>query len=146
MGVDIKQIGIFGLSFSRGFDQTWLNLWRKEDGYSLDLYQDVEAEDDETDDDPIDSAVKISFEEGEEMLRRVFEEGRIEEWAPAYSEDDEGMDTDLSWTLDIDDLQENDLLFSSGNGKLPPREMIMGALAAIRAFEPRFAMCFKALR
>ena len=50
MGVDIKQIGIFGLSFSRGFDQTWLNLWRKEDGYSLDLYQDVEAEDDETDD------------------------------------------------------------------------------------------------
>lgn len=72
MGVDIKQIGIFGLSFSRGFDQTWLNLWRKEDGYSLDLYQDVEAEDDETDDDPIDSAVKISFEEGEEMLRRFF--------------------------------------------------------------------------
>ena len=27
MGVDIKQIGIFGLSFSRGFDQTWLNLF-----------------------------------------------------------------------------------------------------------------------
>lgn len=145
MSIDIKQIGIFGLSFSRGFDQTWLNLWRKEDGYSLDFYQDVEG-DDEADDDSIDSAVKISFEEGEDLLRRVFEEGRIEEWAAAYSAGDEGMDTDLNWTLDIDDLQENDLLFSSGNGKLPPREMIMSALTALRAYEPRFAMCFKALR
>ena len=143
MGIDIKQIGIFGLSFSRGFDQTWLNLWRKEDGYSLDLYQDVEAEDDETDDDPIESAVKISFEEGEELIRRVFEEGRIEEWAPAYSADDEGMDTDLAWTLDVDGLDEEDLLFSSGNGKLPPREMTMGVIRAIQSAEPRFAACFE---
>ena len=144
MSVDIKQIGIFGFSFSRGFDQTWFNLWLKEDGYSMDLYQDVETDD--GDDDPIESAVMITFEQGEDLLRRAFAEGRIEEWKEAYTDDDEGVDTDLSWTLDVDDPQENDLAFSSGNGKLPPRDMLMGVLDAIRAYEPRFAMCFEELR
>ena len=144
MSVDIRQIGIFGFSFSRGFDQTWFNLWLKEDGYSMDLYQDVETDD--GDDDPIESAVMITFEQGEDLLRRAFAEGRIEEWKEAYMPDDEGVDTDLSWTLDVDDPQENDLAFSSGNGKLPPRDMLMGVLDAIRAYEPRFALCFEELR
>lgn len=144
--MDIKQIGTFGLSFSRGFDQTWFNLWRKENGYSMDLYQDVEAEDDGDDDDPIETAVMISTEQGEQLLQRILDEGRVEEWAETYSADSEGMDSDLSWTLDIDDLNDQDMFFSSGNAKLPPREMIMGALTAIRSCEPRFAMCFKALR
>ena len=144
MSVDIRQIGIFGFSFSRGFDQTWFNLWLKEDGYSMDLYQDVETDD--GDDDPIESAVMITFEQGEDLLRRAFAEGRIEEWKEAYTADDEGVDTDLSWTLDVDDPQENDLAFSSGNGKLPPRDMLMVELDAIRAYEPRFAMCFEELR
>ena len=144
MSVDIGQIGIFGFSFSRGFDQTWFNLWLKEDGYSMDLYQDVETDD--GDDDPVESAVMITFEQGEDLLRRVFAEGRIEEWKEAYTPDDEGVDTDLSWTLDVDDPQENDLAFSSGNGKLPPRDMLMGVLDAIRAYEPRFALCFEELR
>ena len=144
MSVDIKQIGTFGVSFSRGFDQTWFNLWHKEDGYSMDLYQDVEYDD--GDDEPIESMVMITFEQGEDLLRRAFDEGRIEEWADTYGADDEGMVTDLSWTLDVDDLQEDDILFSSGNGKLPPRELTMGLLAAIRAYEPRFAMCFEELR
>ena len=144
MSVDIRQIGIFGFSFSRGFDQTWFNLWLKEDGYSMDLYQDVETDD--GDDDPIESAVMITFEQGEDLLRRAFAEGRIEEWKEVYTPDDEGVDTDLSWTLDVDDPQENDLAFSSGNGKLPPRDMLMGVLDAIRAYEPRFALCFEELR
>ena len=144
MSVDIRQIGIFGFSFSRGFDQTWFNLWLKEDGYSMDLYQDVETDD--GDDDPIESAVMTTFEQGEDLLRRAFAEGRIEEWKEVYTPDDEGVDTDLSWTLDVDDPQENDLAFSSGNGKLPPRDMLMGVLDAIRAYEPRFALCFEELR
>lgn len=144
MSIDIKEIGIFGLSFSRGFDQTWLNLWRKEDGYSIDLFQDVETDD--GDDEIVNTAVKISFDQGESLLRQAFEAGQVEDWRETYSSGDEGLDTDLSWTLDIDDLEEKDLLLSSGNGKLPPRDMIMGVLDAIRVYEPKFATCFEELR
>ena len=82
---------------------------------------------------------------GRNLLRRAFADGRIEEWKEAYTADDEGIDTDLSWTLDIDGENDADLAFSSGNGKLPPRDMTMGVLEAIRAYEPRFATCFKEL-
>lgn len=139
--MDVKTIGIFGLSFSRGFDQTWFNVWRKDDGYSLDFFQDVETDD--GDDEPIDTATKVSFEQGEALLERIFAEGRVEEWASIYSSGDEGMDTDLAWTLDVDGLDEEDILFSSGNGKLPPREMTMGVITAIQSAEPRFAACFE---
>lgn len=145
MDLDIKQIGIFGLSFSRGLDQSWVNLWRKEEGYSIDFFQDADSDVDE-DDDFIQSETMISFEEGEEVLRRVFEDGRISEWKQSYTSADEGIETNISWTLDIDDLEEKDLFLSSGNGKLPPRDMIMGALEAFRVHEPHFAMCFKELR
>lgn len=145
MEVDIKQIGIFGLSFSRGLDQAWVNLWRKEEGYSIDFFQDAESDDDD-EDEIIQSETMISFDEGEELLRRAFADGLINEWKQSYGSSDEGVDTDMSWTLDIDDLEEKDLFLSSGNGKLPPRGMILGVLEAIRVHEPRFAMCFKELR
>ena len=142
MAVDIEDIGTLGLSFSKGFDQTWFNLWRKEDCFSADFYQDVESDDDDVDDDPIETSSKIPLEEGEALLKRILDEGRVDEWKQAYTDSDEGMDTDLSWTLDIDDLQDGDLFFSSGNGKLPPRDLTMGILGAIRTVEPRFAACF----
>lgn len=144
MEIDITKIGILGISFSRGFDQTWFNLWRKDDGYSMDLYQDVE--DDESDDDEIvQTETIVSLEQGEEMIRRIFEDGKIEEWEASYS-GGANPETDLSWTLDVDDLQEQDMLFSSGNGKLPPRELMMGVIDAIRTGEPNFARCFQEFR
>ena len=145
MDLDIKQIGIFGLSFSRDLDQAWVNLWRKADGYSIDFFQDADSDVDE-DDDFIQSETMISFDAGEELLRRAFADGRIAEWKQTYSSAEEGADTNTSWTLDIDDLDEKDLFLSSGNGKLPPSDMIMGVLEAFRVHEPRFAMCFKELR
>ena len=145
MDVDVKQIGIFGLSFSRGMDQAWVNVWHKEDGYSIDFFQDAESDDDD-DDEIIQSMQMMSFDEGEELLRRAFSDGRIAEWKQAYTGDDDGINADMSWTLDVDDLDEKDLFLSSGNGKLPPRGMIMGVVEAFRAYEPRFAQCFKELR
>ena len=56
------------------------------------------------------------------------------------------METGLAWTLDIDVPDDADIFFSSGNGKLPPREMTMGVLGAIRSCEPSFALCFEELR
>ena len=141
MSINIKEIAVFGLSFSKGFDQVWFNLWRKDDGYSADFYQFTDD-----DDEPVESATKITFEQGEELLRRALEEGRIEEWAPAYAEADDGMATELAWTLDIDGPDDADIFFSSGNGKLPPREMTMGVLNAIRSYEPNFALCFEELQ
>ena len=145
MDIDIKQIGIFGLSFSRGFDQTWFNLWRKADGYSMDLHQDVESDDDD-DDEVIDTVKKISFEQGEQMLAAIMEQGHAAEWKPNYNNEPEAVDSDLTFTLDIDDLDEKDLLFSSGNGKLPPMAWMNGMLAAIRTGEPTFATCFEQLK
>ena len=90
------------MSFSKGLDQTWFNLWLKEDGYSMDLYQDVV--------------------------------------------DDEGPDTELSWTVDIDDENEWDMLFVSGNGKFPAGGLMDKVIEAIRAKEPTFAKCLADFR
>ncbi len=108
----------------------------------MDIYQDVE-DDESEEDELIQRETMISFEQGEALFRRIFEDGRIEEWEASYSGDPE---TDLSWTLDVDDLQEQDMIFSSGNGKLPPRELMMGVIEAIRAGEPEFARCFPEFR
>ena len=141
MKTDIKEIAIFGLSFSKGFDQVWFNLWLKDDGYSMDFYQFTDD-----DDEPLESATMISSEQGEELLLRMFENGRVEDWKDAYTAADEGVDTDLNWTLDVDGPNESDLIFSSGNGKLPPRAMTMGVIDAIRKYEPSFALCFDELK
>lgn len=145
MAIDIKSIGTFGLSFSKGLDQTWVNIIWKEDGYSVEFYQDVE--DDESDDDEmIDTSFLISHEQGEAIFKEAFEKGRLEEWKKQYSANEEGIDTDLTWTVDVDDKEDADLLFVSGNRKLPPDNMMNEVIAAVRAGEERFAKCFKEFR
>jgi hypothetical protein len=146
MNIDVRNIGIFGLSFSRGFDQTWFNLWRKEDGYSMDLFQNVESDDEDDDEEIIDTKVMISFEEGERILQSILDDGHVGKWAGNYNDVRDAEDSELTWTLDIDDLDEEDLFFSSGNGKMPQREWMMGVLDAIRTGEPGFGLCFKELR
>lgn len=44
MQADIRQIGTFGLSFSRGLDQTRFSLWRKEDGAASDVERPIRYE------------------------------------------------------------------------------------------------------
>ena len=143
MSIDIKKIGTFGISFSKGLDQTWFNLWLKDYGYSMDFYQNVEDETSDDEDEIIDTSEKITFEQGEEILRQVLENGRIEEWKSQYTVNDEGVATDLSWTIDIDDINDADMLFLSGNGKFPPLEEMKAVIRAIRVGEERFAKCFK---
>lgn len=143
MAIDVKQIGTFGLSFSRGLDQTWFNLWRKEDGFSMDLYEMVESDDPDADDEIIDTKKRISLELGDSILRNALEKGCLEEWKLRYLKDDEGIDSELNWTIDIDDTENNDLLLLSGNWKLPPNGWMTEVIKAIREGEENFAKCFK---
>ena len=145
MAIDIRQIGTFGISFSRGLDQTWFNLWRKDYGFSMDLYQSVEDEDSDDDDELINTVKAISFEEGESMLSEIFERGHLEAWKPQYSKTDEGPETDLNWTIDVDDVSDQDMLLISGNWKLPSNGWMSEILRVIRKGEPTFARCFKDL-
>lgn len=145
MAIDMKQIGTFGISFSRDLDQTWFNLWKKDYGYSMDFYQNVE-DDDSEEDEIINTEKKISFEEGEAILKNIFEKGHLEEWKLQYTKEDEGQDTELNWTIDVDDLNDADLLLLSGNWKLPPNHWMDEVLTAIRAGEKDFAKCFKEFR
>ena len=80
MTIDIKTVGTLGISFSRGLDQTWLNILRRDDGYTLEFYQNVEDEDSDEDDEIIDASFTIHYEQGEEILRQVFAQGRLEDW------------------------------------------------------------------
>lgn len=145
MAIDITQIGTFGISFSRDLDQTWFNLWRKDYGFSMDLYQAVEDEDSDEDDEIINTVKKISTEQGETILRAVFDKGHLEEWKTQYSKGDEGLDTTLNWTIDVDDVEDQDMLLISGNWKLPPNGWMAEILRAIRMGEPDFGKCFKDL-
>ena len=143
MSIDIQTIGTFGISFSRDLDQTWFNLWRKDYGYSMDLYECVESDDPNADDEVINTAKKISFAQGEALLRGIFEEGHLEEWQARYLQTDEGPDTELNWTIDVDDTVDADMLLLSGNWKLPPNDWMQKVIAVIRTGEERFAKCFK---
>ena len=146
MSIDIKEIGTLGISFSRGLDQTWLNLIRKDEGYTLEFYQNVEDEDSDEDDEIIDISSVIPFAQGEEILLQVFEKGRLETWKSQYTASDDGQKTDLNWTIDIDDRKNADLMMISGNGMLPPDGMMSGVIDAVRAAEPRFSACFRDFR
>ncbi|MBR6115134.1 MAG: hypothetical protein IKQ10_08135 [Oscillospiraceae bacterium] len=141
MTIDIKTVGTLGISFSRGLDQTWLNILRRDDGYTLEFYQNVEDEDSDEDDEIIDASFTIPYEQGEEILRQVFAQGRLEDWKAQYGGSD-GVRTDLNWTIDVDDLNDADLLMVSGNGALPPEGLMNAVIEAVRAGEPRFAACF----
>ena len=146
MAFDIQTIGTFGISFSRGLDQTWLNLIRKDDGFKVEFYQNVEDEDSEEEDEIIDTSKMISAAEGEAVLRRAFEDGGLESWQVQYTKQDSGTPTDLNWTIDIDDPNDADLLMFSGNGMLPPEEQIRGVVTALRGAEERFLTCFREFR
>lgn len=143
MPIDIKQIGTFGISFSRDLDQTWFNLWRKDYGYSMDLYECVESDDPDADDEIINTTKKISFEQGETMLAEIFAQGHLEEWQARYLPTDDGPETTLNWTIDVDDTADQDMLLLSGNWKLPPNDWMQAVLRVIRTGEERFAKCFK---
>ena len=66
--MDVKTIGAFGISFSRGLDQTWFNLNRVGSGFTIDFYQFVEDEDSDEDDEVIDVRLEIPEDLGEKIL------------------------------------------------------------------------------
>ena len=144
--MDVTQIGAFGVSFSRGLDQTWLNLNRRDGGFSVEFYQFVEDEDSDEDDEIIDVTFEIGAAQGEEILRRAFAQGRLEEWEQQYTDKPDAVPTDLNWTIDVDDCAGADMVLFSGNGKLPPLEWMRGVLEGVRLGEDRFARCFKEFR
>ena len=144
--MDVKTIGAFGISFSRGLDQTWFNLNRVGNGFAIDFYQFVEDEDSDEDDEVIDVRLEIPEELGEKILAEAFEKGRLEEWDLQYTDKADAVPTDLNWTIDVDDNDGADMLLISGNGKLPPPELMNSVLAAVRLGEDRFARCFRQFR
>ncbi len=146
MAIDIKEIGTLGISFSRGLDQTWLNLLRRDEGYTVEFYQNVEDEDSDEEDEIIDTSFAISLEQGEKILQEIFEKGRLDVWKGQYTASDNGQKTDLNWTIDIDDRKDADLMMVSGNGMLPPDGMMSCVIEAVRAAEQRFAACFRDFR
>ncbi|MBR3544564.1 MAG: hypothetical protein IKN76_00735 [Oscillospiraceae bacterium] len=141
--MDVKTIGAFGISFSRGLDQTWFNLNRVGSGFTIDFYQFVEDEDSDEDDEVIDVRLEIPEELDEKILAEAFEKGRLEEWDLQYTDKADAVPTDLNWTIDVDDNDGADMLLISGNGKLPPPELMNSVLAAVRLGEDRFARCFR---
>ena len=146
MAIDTKTIGAFGVSFSRGMDQTWVNLWRKENGFLLEFFQNVEDMDSEEEDEIINVRETIELAVGDEILRRAFAEGCLEDWPLQYTAGGEGEDSDLTWTIDVDDLADRDLLLLSGNRKLPPDGRMRAVIAAVRLGEDRFMRCFPDFR
>ena len=144
--MDVKTIGAFGISFSRGLDQTWFNLNRVGSGFTIDFYQFVEDEDSDEDDEVIDVRLEIPEDLGEKILAEAFEKGRLEEWDLQYTDKADAVPTDRNWTIDVDDNDGADMLLISGNGKLPPPELMNSVLAAVRLGEDRFARCFRQFR
>ena len=148
MATDIKDIGIFGISFSRDLDQTWVNLWTKDNGYSFDFYQMIIDDDDDDDEEYefVDEATMISLDEGQALLKQIFAEAKLDDWQRQYDSGTDGAETDLTWTIDVDDTNEADIFMISGNKKLPPDGMMEAVIKVIRTREPRFLRCFRELR
>ena len=146
MAIDVHTIGAFGVSFSRGMDQSWVNMWRKDDGFLVEFFQNFEDMDSDEDDEIISVNEKIGVELGEEIIRRAFAEGGLEAWQPQYAGGDAGQDTELNWTVDVDDNAGADLLLLSGNRKLPPDGRMTAVVQAIRLGEDRFMRCVREFR
>ena len=144
--MDVKTIGAFGISFSRGLDQTWFNLNRVGSGFTIDFYQFVEDEDSDEDDEIISENGKISIELGEEIIARAFSDAQLDQWQTQYGASDEGVATDLNWTIDVDDNAGADLLLLSGNRKLPPNDWMAAVVQAVRLAEDRFMRCVREFR
>ncbi len=145
MAIDIKKIGEFGVSISKELDQTWFFMKKFDYGYEATLYVLVEGVGDK-DKDYINTTKTISYEQGENILRQAFENANLEQWKKRYDEGDEGPAVELNWTIDVDDLEGNDIMMFSGNWKFPPNGWMMEVVKAVRAEEPDFGMCFKDLQ
>ena len=143
MAVNAKEVGAFGVSFSRGMDQTWVNMYRREQGFLVEFFQNFEDRESDEDDEIIDEDTVISFELGEKIIAAAFENAQLELWQTQYTEKDEGPASELFWTIDVDDNADADLLLLSGNRKLPPNDRMTAVIEAVRLCEDRFMRCVK---
>ena len=143
MAVNAKEVGAFGVSFSRGMDQTWVNMYRREQGFLVEFFQNFEDRESDEDDEIIDEDTVISFELGEKVIAAAFENAQLELWQTQYTEKDEGPASELFWTIDVDDNADADLLLLSGNRKLPPNDRMTAVIEAVRLCEDRFMRCVK---
>ena len=143
MAINAKDVGAFGVSFSRGMDQTWVNMYRREQGFLVEFFQNFEDRESDEDDEIIDEDTVISFELGEKVIAAAFENAQLELWQTQYTEKDEGPASELFWTIDVDDNADADLLLLSGNRKLPPNDRMTAVIEAVRLCEDRFMRCVK---
>ena len=146
MAIDTKNIGAFGVSFSRGMDQSWVNMWRKDDGFLVEFFQNFEDMDSDEDDEIISENSKLSIELGEEIIARAFSNAQLDQGQAQYGAADEGAATELNWTIDVDDNTGADLLLLSGNRKLPPNDWMAAVVQAVRLGEDRFMRCVREFR
>ena len=144
MTIDVKNIGEFGVSFSKDLDQTWFFMKKLPYGYAIQRYELIEDDSDEGIS-SVDTTQKVPFEQGEAILRQVFEDACLEQWKQRYTQDDEGPAVELNWTIDVDDLDGNDIMMISGNWKFPAEGWMEKILQILRTAEPEFGKCFKDL-
>ena len=146
MAIDVKNIGAFGVSFSRGMDQAWVNMWRKDDGFLVEFFQNFEDLDSDEEDEILNENNTIGLELGERIIAEAFADGELESWQSQYSGDDPGQATDLNWTIDVDDASGADLMLLSGNRMLPPGDRMTAVIRAVRLGENRFMRCVREFR
>ena len=142
MAIDVKNIGMFGVSFSRAMEQTWLVLERREQDFRVAFFQNFDTEDDQ-DDGVFNEYSSVSHELGEQVIAAAFNNAHLENWKIQYNGGDDGLPSDLNWTIDVDDNSGADLLLLSGNWTLPPNELMTPVIEAIRLCEDRFMRCVK---
>ncbi len=130
--LDVKNIGVFGINLSCGFDQTWLTLWRHEDHFDAEFFALVD------DEDPIQEEPAISVELAEAVMLEVIEQAGLETWEPSYGASAPDTIPGLAWTLDIDDIDRNDSMLFSGNSGIPPRAQFDALITAFRKIRPEF--------
>ena len=133
MELDATKIGVFGINLRSDFDQTWLTFWRKEDCFELDLFAMI------GDEDPVQETSSISIEDGEHAIAQAIEQGGIGEWQTLYDVSAAETIDGMIWTLDIDDLEQSDIMFVSGNEGVPSKAQFMALIEAARLVVPNFA-------
>ena len=139
MELDATKIGVFGINLRSDFDQTWLTFWRKDDGFTLDWFAMI------GDEDPIQEEPKISTEDGERAIAQAIAQAGIGEWESLYDASASETIDGLIWTLDIDDLAQEDTMFVSGNSGVPSKAQFMAIIEAARLVVPEFAQGMEAL-
>ena len=133
MELDASKIGVFGINLRSGFDQTWLTFWRKEGFFELDLFAMI------GDEDPVQENPSISIEDGERAIAQAIEQGAVGTWEAGYDAEAAETVPGMIWTLDIDDLEQNDIMFVSGNEGVPSKAQFMALIEAARLVVPNFA-------